>query len=153
MVGSTCQRLPNSARPAGVWLNAAPAAGYPGHHRRLPRAHGVDLGAGLAPAAGLAHHQVWRERQAGVALLLEHDRRRGAVRGVGRHPGVEVSQGGVVGPGWVSGRPTNQRTSRLVASSSSRAGSEQVSAQARTSSMRTNWAMLKVGGAPGVPGA
>jgi len=98
MVGSTCQRLPNSARPAGVWLNAAPAAGYPGHHRRLPRAHGVDLGAGLAPAAGLVHHQVWRERQAGVALLLEHDRRRGAVRGEGRHAGVEVSQGGVVGP-------------------------------------------------------
>src|SRR5690242_14427406 len=53
------------------------------------------------------------------------------------------------GVGPSKGKPTNQRTSRLEASSHSRSGSVQESAQARTSSARTNWLTEKVGGAPG----
>ncbi len=78
------------------------------------------------------------------------------VRGSCGQVGVKVGQRAVVGAGLgerEADEPAHQQVGAVETqylACSSNAGSEHVSAQARTISARTNWSIVKVGGAPGV---
>src|SRR6266540_6872672 len=106
-------------------------------------------------AAGLARAKVstiWGVVAAGSGSTRSRNLITSAKRAVGEVGAIQAWKRLRVlwsGVGPSRGKPTNQRTRRLEASSHSSSGSVQESAQARTSSARSNWSTEKVGGVPG----